>query len=89
MANATKRTLFQIVLLFYCSLLRIIVLKSAIELEMDDVVKSAKSLFQNWISKGTRIAPNIRSIVYTAGKRKGYVIYTKKIYIITNYITSI
>lgn len=50
---------------------------------MDNVVKSAKSLFQNWI-KGTRIAPNIRSIVYTAGKKKD-IIYTKYLYIITDY----
>lgn len=44
-------------------------MKSAIEVEIDDVVKSAKSLFKDWISKGTRIAPNIRNIVYMAGKR--------------------
>lgn len=44
-------------------------MKSAIELEMEDVVKSARGLFKDWISKGTRIAPNIRNIVYMAGKR--------------------
>ncbi|XP_077259452.1 endoplasmic reticulum aminopeptidase 1 isoform X1 [Temnothorax americanus] len=52
-------------------LLRIAVLKSAIELEMNDVVKSARSLFQDWISKGKRIAPNIRNIVYMAGIKFG------------------
>ncbi|XP_011645641.1 endoplasmic reticulum aminopeptidase 1-like isoform X2 [Pogonomyrmex barbatus] len=52
-------------------LLRIVVLKSAIELEMDDVIKSAKNLFQDWISKGKRIAPNIRNIVYMAGVKFG------------------
>ncbi|XP_011878756.1 PREDICTED: endoplasmic reticulum aminopeptidase 1-like isoform X2 [Vollenhovia emeryi] len=52
-------------------LLRMAVLKSAIELEMDDVVKSAKNLFQEWISKGKRIAPNIRNIVYMAGIKFG------------------
>ncbi|KAL0129951.1 hypothetical protein PUN28_001901 [Cardiocondyla obscurior] len=52
-------------------LLRITVLKSAIELEMDDVVKSAKSIFQDWMSKGKRIAPNIRDIVYMAGIKFG------------------
>lgn len=37
---------------------------------MDDVVKSAKSLFQDWISKDKRIAPNIRNIVYMAGTER-------------------
>lgn len=45
-------------------------MKSAIELEMEDVVKSAKTLFKDWISKGKSIAPNIRNIVYMAGKTK-------------------
>jgi len=44
-------------------------MKSAIELEMEDVVKSAKSLFKDWLSKGKPIAPNIRNIVYMAGKK--------------------
>lgn len=44
-------------------------MKSAIELEMEDVVKSAKSLFKDWISKSKPIAPNIRNIVYMAGKK--------------------
>ncbi|KAG5335962.1 AMPE aminopeptidase, partial [Acromyrmex heyeri] len=52
-------------------LLRTAVLKSAVELEMDDVVKSARSFFQDWISKDTRIAPNIRKIVYMAGIKFG------------------
>ncbi|XP_011687663.1 PREDICTED: endoplasmic reticulum aminopeptidase 1-like isoform X2 [Wasmannia auropunctata] len=52
-------------------LLRIAVLKSAIELEMDDVVKSARNLFQDWMSKGKRIAPNVRNIVYMAGIKFG------------------
>ncbi|XP_025987257.2 endoplasmic reticulum aminopeptidase 1 isoform X2 [Solenopsis invicta] len=51
-------------------LLRTEVLKSAIELEMDNVVKSARSLFQEWV-KGKRIAPNIRNIVYMAGIKFG------------------
>ncbi|XP_029156919.1 endoplasmic reticulum aminopeptidase 1-like isoform X3 [Nylanderia fulva] len=52
-------------------LLRITVMKSAIELEMDDVVKSARNLFKEWISNRTRIAPNIRNIVYMAGVKFG------------------
>ncbi|XP_071654206.1 endoplasmic reticulum aminopeptidase 1 isoform X2 [Temnothorax longispinosus] len=52
-------------------LLRIAVLKAAIKLGMNDVVKSARSLFQDWISKGKRIAPNIRNIVYMAGIKFG------------------
>lgn len=47
-------------------------MKSAVELQMDDVVKSAKSLFKDWISKGKSIAPNIRNIVYIAGKKIRY-----------------
>jgi len=43
------------------------VLKSAIELQMDNVVKSAKGLFQEWMLKDKRIPPNIRDIVYMAG----------------------
>lgn len=66
--------LFQVVLLYYCRLLRTEVLKSAIELEMDNVVKSARSLFQEWV-KGKRIAPNIRNIVYMAGKETIYYLY--------------
>ncbi|KAM0730528.1 Endoplasmic reticulum aminopeptidase 1 [Formica fusca] len=52
-------------------LLRITIMKSAIELQMDDVVKSAKSLFKDWISKGKSISPNIRNIVYIAGVKFG------------------
>lgn len=53
-------------------------MKSAIELQMDDVVKSAKSLFKDWISKGKSISPNIRNIVYIAGKKN--TIFVKNIY---------
>ncbi|XP_012221595.1 endoplasmic reticulum aminopeptidase 1-like isoform X2 [Linepithema humile] len=52
-------------------LLRTTVLKSAIELEMTEVVKPAKNLFQDWISKNKRIAPDIRNIVYMAGVKFG------------------
>lgn len=51
-------------------------MKSAIELEMEDVVKSAKILFKDWKSQDKSIAPNIRNIVYMAGKTK-YDIYRK------------
>ncbi|RLU25456.1 hypothetical protein DMN91_001612 [Ooceraea biroi] len=52
-------------------LLRTIVLISAVELQMDNVVKSAKDLFQDWMLKGKRIPPNIRNIVYMAGVKFG------------------
>lgn len=48
-------------------LLRIAVLQSAVSIKLEDVVKPAKSLFDDWMLKGKRIAPNIRNVVYIAG----------------------
>lgn len=47
--------------------MRIAVLQSAVSIKLEDVVKPAKSLFEDWMLKGKRIAPNIRNVVYIAG----------------------
>ncbi|XP_044018769.1 endoplasmic reticulum aminopeptidase 2-like isoform X2 [Aphidius gifuensis] len=52
-------------------LLRISVLQAAVELKLDDVVKPAKDLFDNWMLHDKAIPPNIRDIVYVAGIRFG------------------
>ncbi|XP_006571773.2 endoplasmic reticulum aminopeptidase 1 isoform X1 [Apis mellifera] len=52
-------------------LLRIAVLQSAVSIKLEDVVKPAKSLFDDWMLKGKRIAPNIRNVVYIAGIKFG------------------
>lgn len=49
-------------------LLRIAVLQSAVAIKLDDVIKPAKTLFEDWTLKNKRIAPNIRDVVYAAGK---------------------
>lgn len=52
-------------------LLRISVLQAAVELKLDEVVKPAKDLFDNWMLHDKAIPPNIRDIVYVAGIRFG------------------
>ncbi|XP_043260326.1 endoplasmic reticulum aminopeptidase 1-like isoform X1 [Colletes gigas] len=52
-------------------LLRIAVLQSAVSVKLDDVVKPAKTLFENWMLRGERIAPNIRDVIYIAGIKFG------------------
>ncbi|XP_048505208.1 endoplasmic reticulum aminopeptidase 2-like isoform X2 [Athalia rosae] len=52
-------------------LLRDNVLQSALTVNIESVVKPAKALFDSWMNKGTRIPPNLRDIVYTAGIRYG------------------
>ncbi|XP_015117204.1 endoplasmic reticulum aminopeptidase 2 [Diachasma alloeum] len=52
-------------------LLRIAVLQSAVELQLEDVVKPAKNLFEDWMLRGKKIPPNIRDVVYVAGIRFG------------------
>ncbi|XP_076160195.1 glutamyl aminopeptidase isoform X5 [Ptiloglossa arizonensis] len=52
-------------------LLRIAVLQSAVSVKLDDVVKPAKTLFENWMFKGERVAPNIRDVIYVAGIKFG------------------
>ncbi|XP_008211798.2 endoplasmic reticulum aminopeptidase 2 isoform X2 [Nasonia vitripennis] len=52
-------------------LLRISVLQSAVDLQLDEVVKPAKSLFDDWMLRKKSIAPNIRDVVYAAGVKFG------------------
>ncbi|OAD57971.1 Glutamyl aminopeptidase [Eufriesea mexicana] len=52
-------------------LLRIAVLQSAVSIKLDDVVKPAKALFEDWMLEGKRIAPNIRDVIYVAGIKFG------------------
>lgn len=47
------------------------VLQSAVELQLEDVVKPAKNLFEDWMLRGKKIPPNIRDVVYVAGIRFG------------------
>ncbi|XP_057336106.1 endoplasmic reticulum aminopeptidase 2-like isoform X2 [Microplitis mediator] len=51
--------------------LRIAVLQAAVELKLDEVVKPAKNLFEDWMLRSKRIVPNIRDVVYIAGVRFG------------------
>ncbi|KAK0159807.1 hypothetical protein PV327_010880 [Microctonus hyperodae] len=51
--------------------LRIAVLQAAVELQLEDVVKPAKNLFDDWMLRGKKISPNIRDVVYVAGIRFG------------------
>lgn len=57
--------------IFIVRLLRILVLQSAVNLQLDDVVKPAKSLFDDWMLRSKKIAPNIRDVVYAAGVKFG------------------
>ncbi|XP_043267317.1 endoplasmic reticulum aminopeptidase 2-like isoform X2 [Venturia canescens] len=52
-------------------LLRISILRAAVELNLEDVIKPAKNLFEDWMVRGKRIAPNIRDVVYAAGVQFG------------------
>ncbi|XP_017878860.1 glutamyl aminopeptidase-like isoform X2 [Ceratina calcarata] len=52
-------------------LLRIAVLQSAVSVKLEDVVKPAKTLFDNWMLRNESIAPNIRDVVYVAGIKFG------------------
>lgn len=52
-------------------LLRGAVLHAAVVLELEDVVKPAKRIFQDWMKQGKRVAPNIRDVVYVAGIQFG------------------
>ncbi|XP_014219724.1 glutamyl aminopeptidase [Copidosoma floridanum] len=52
-------------------LLRISVLQSAVDLQLEEVVKPAKGLFEDWMLRNKSIAPNIRDVVYAAGVKFG------------------
>lgn len=44
------------------------ILVSAVLCGVEDTVREAKQKFENWMKKGTRIPPNLREAVYSAGK---------------------
>lgn len=44
---------------------------AAVELKLDEVVKPAKTLFDDWMLHSKRIPPNIRDVVYAAGIKFG------------------
>ncbi|KAK2584087.1 hypothetical protein KPH14_006530 [Odynerus spinipes] len=52
-------------------LLRMAVLQSAVSVKLDSVVEPAKTIFNDWMSNGKRIGPNIRDVVYVAGIKFG------------------
>ena len=41
------------------------------DIQLDEVVKPAKSLFDDWMKQSKKIAPNIRDVVYAAGVKFG------------------
>lgn len=53
----------------FLRLLRIVVLQAAVSIKLENVVEPAKTLFNDWMSNGKRIGPNIRDVVYVAGKK--------------------
>lgn len=42
---------------------------SAVLCDVQITVKQAQKKFRDWMDKGTRIPPNLREVVYIAGKR--------------------
>lgn len=49
-------------------LMRSDILAAAVLVGVDTVVKESKSKFNGWMEKGFRIPPNLREVVYYAGK---------------------
>jgi len=45
------------------------VLASAVLCGVQITVKQAQKKFRDWMDKGTRIPPNLREVVYMAGKK--------------------
>lgn len=43
------------------------VLASAVLVGVEDVVKHAQLMFNNWMNNGEKIPPNLREVVYLAG----------------------
>ncbi|VVC37450.1 Aminopeptidase N-type,ERAP1-like C-terminal domain,Peptidase M1, membrane alanine aminopeptidase, N- [Cinara cedri] len=52
-------------------LMRSDILASAILCGIEDVVKEAKNLFDEWMNKNIRVPPNLREVIYLAGIRYG------------------
>lgn len=49
---------------------------SAVLCDVQITVKQAQKKFRDWMDKGNRIPPNLREVVYIAGKRyKFYQVY--------------
>lgn len=46
------------------------ILVSAVLCDVEETVKEAKARFHSWMTKNTRIPPNLREVVYSAGKSK-------------------
>lgn len=64
-------------------------MESALVLDMDDVLKPAKSAFEEWMSKGTPIPPDIRNIVYEIGihhRQLSVIVRKAKSYLRSKYI---
>lgn len=47
------------------------VLVSAVLAGVEETVKEAKQKFYDWMNKGTRIPPNLREAIYSAGIKYG------------------
>jgi hypothetical protein len=45
------------------------ILASAVLCDVQFIVKQAQKKFRDWMDKGTRIPPNLREVVYMAGKK--------------------
>ena len=54
--------------IFLFRLMRSDVLASAVLVGVEDVVKTAQQMFNNWMNNGEKIPPNLREVVYLAGK---------------------
>ncbi|XP_018905353.1 endoplasmic reticulum aminopeptidase 1 isoform X2 [Bemisia tabaci] len=52
-------------------LMRSDVLASAVLVGVEDVVKHAQLMFNNWMNNGEKIPPNLREVVYLAGIKYG------------------
>jgi adenylate cyclase len=49
-------------------LLRSEILATTIHFENKEAIKEATTRFNNWMQKGQRVPPNLREVVYSAGK---------------------
>jgi hypothetical protein len=45
------------------------ILASAVLCDVQIIVEQAQKKFRDWMDKGTRIPPNLREVVYMAGKK--------------------
>lgn len=47
------------------------ILSSAILCNVPETVKEARLRFKSWMEKGTRVPPNLREVIYSAGIKYG------------------